>query len=79
MIKLLKTIGGVLAGLGVLVISAIVGLATVIGVAIMQLAGLGLLIVGGIAVVINEWRLDRKENQKRQAKQRLRDSDIIDQ
>ena len=61
MIKIFKTITAFLAVLAVLILGAAIGLATVIGAAIMKLAGLGLFIVGGIAVVINEWLHDRKQ------------------
>ena len=61
MIKSIKTIAAFLAGLAALILSVAIGLAAVIGATIVQLAGLGLLIAGGIAVVINEWVYDRKQ------------------
>ena len=61
MIKSIKTIAAFLAGLAALILSVAIGLAAIIGATIVQLAGLGLLIAGGIAVVINEWVYDRKQ------------------
>lgn len=61
MIKSIKTIAAFLAGLAALILSAAIGLAAIIGTTIVQLAGIGLLIAGGTAVVINEWVHDRKQ------------------
>ena len=61
MIKSLKTIAVFLAGLAALILGAAIGLAAIIGATIVELAGLGLLIAVGIAVVINEWVYDRKQ------------------
>lgn len=61
MIKGIKTIAAFLAGLAALILGAALGLAAIIGATIVQLAGLGLLIAGGIAVVVNEWVYDRKQ------------------
>lgn len=61
MIKSIKTIAAFLAGLAALILSVAIGLVAIIGATIVQLAGLGLLIAGGTAVVINEWVHDRKQ------------------
>jgi hypothetical protein len=61
MIKVIKTIAAFLVVLVALILSAAIGLVVIIGTAILQLAGLGLLIAGGIAVMVNEWVYDRKQ------------------
>lgn len=61
MIKIFKTIAFFLVGLIVLIFGAVIGLTVIIGVTVVELAGLGLLVAVGIAVVINEWVYDRKQ------------------
>lgn len=61
MIKSIKIIAVFLAGLAALILGAAIGLAVIIGATIVKLAGLGILVAVGIAVVIIEWVYDRKQ------------------
>jgi len=61
MIKIIKTIAVFLAGMAALILGAAIGLTAIISATFVELAGLGLLIAVGIAVVINEWVYDRKQ------------------
>lgn len=61
MIKSIKIIAVFLAGLAALILGAAIGLVVIIGATIVELAGLGILVAVGIAVVIIEWVYDRKQ------------------